>query len=161
MTAVAVTLLASATVTHGTAFIVGLLGFAVTFAIAQYDLRNMQIYDAAIHRAKELEKKLSVPACDKKTEGDVGGLWRERPRAPVKKFKRRSEAQQKATGNEPEHANCGRQRTDGDRRGFCGVRDTGRVGLAIVQHGPVYAPLPPVRVIWPVLAGFADVGATR
>jgi hypothetical protein len=65
-----------------TRIVVGLLGMCATLGIAIYELRNSQIYDAAIHRAKFLEKELNLlrstggrDACE---SFDVG-LFGERP----------------------------------------------------------------------------------
>ena len=43
-----------------------------------YDLRNSQFHDATIHRAKELEKALTLSQLSDK--GPAGGLMNERPR---------------------------------------------------------------------------------
>jgi hypothetical protein len=60
---VAVTLL-SAQVAGSTSpvamLFIGLLGLAATFGIVLYDLRNSQLYDALIHRAALLERKLGI-----------------------------------------------------------------------------------------------------
>lgn len=67
-----------------TALAVGLLGFVVTVGIIFYDLRNTQLYDASIHRAKALEKRLDFPIV---TKGKLeGGLYNERPDRSLKLF---------------------------------------------------------------------------
>ena len=61
----------------GTRIALGLVGLVATLGITVYDLRNSQLYDAAIHRAKELERQLELlPATNKWEEG---GLFAERP----------------------------------------------------------------------------------
>lgn len=61
----------------GTRIALGLVGLVATLGITVYDLRNSQLYDAAIHRAKELERQLELlPATNK---WDEGGLFAERP----------------------------------------------------------------------------------
>jgi hypothetical protein len=61
-----------------TSALVAILGLTALFGIVMYDLRNTQFHDAAIHRAKELEKMLGLPRLsDISTEG---GLMNERPR---------------------------------------------------------------------------------
>ena len=61
-----------------TSALVALLGLAALFGIIMYDLRNSQFHDAAIHRAKELEKALTLYQLSDK--GTAGGLMNERPR---------------------------------------------------------------------------------
>lgn len=61
-----------------TSALVALLGLAALFGIIMYDLRNSQFHDAAIHRAKELEKALALSRLSDK--GAAGGLMNERPR---------------------------------------------------------------------------------
>jgi hypothetical protein len=58
--------------------LVGVLGLTALFGIVMYDLRNTQFHDAAIHRAKELEKMLALPRVS--DIGTEGGLMNERPR---------------------------------------------------------------------------------
>jgi hypothetical protein len=53
----------------------GSLGFFTTVGIAVYELRNSQLYEAAIHRAKMLERRLRGDSSDAKDEG----LFNERP----------------------------------------------------------------------------------
>lgn len=62
-----------------TSALVALLGLTALFGIIMYDLRNTQFHDAAIHRAKELEKALSLSRLSDKGTGR-GGLMNERPR---------------------------------------------------------------------------------
>src|SRR5260221_7318977 len=85
----------------------------------------------------------------------------EEPRWLPTSFKRRPEHQLEATENGPEHANCGRRRTDADRRDFCAVRDSVRAILAIDRHAQEYAQPPPAHAVWPALVESADVDATR
>jgi hypothetical protein len=62
-----------------TSAVVAVLGLTALFGIIMYDLRNTQFHDAAIHRAKELEKALTLfRLSDKGRTG--GGLMNERPR---------------------------------------------------------------------------------
>jgi hypothetical protein len=61
-----------------TSALVAALGLAALFGIIMYDLRNSQFHDAAIHRAKELEKALALYLLSDK--GADGGLMNERPR---------------------------------------------------------------------------------
>ena len=62
---------------QGTRTALGLVGFLATLGIAIYELRNSQLYEAAIHRATILETKL---ACLRATEhSERGGLFNERP----------------------------------------------------------------------------------
>lgn len=65
---------------------VGLLGFCVTLGIVFYELRNTQFYDAAVHRARNLEVLLELPVC---SQGEpIGGLFSERPPRTPKLFGR-------------------------------------------------------------------------
>ncbi|MEY2508039.1 MAG: hypothetical protein QOH01_2368 [Verrucomicrobiota bacterium] len=60
---------------QGVALIVGLFGLSVTFGLTLYELRNTQLYDAAIHRAKFLEQehlKLASSTAGK-TSGAIAG----------------------------------------------------------------------------------------
>ncbi|HEU4479561.1 MAG TPA: hypothetical protein VFR80_13670, partial [Pyrinomonadaceae bacterium] len=61
----------------GTRIALGLVGFLATLGIAVYELRNSQLYEAAIHRATILETKLaSLRATEHSKQG---GLFNERP----------------------------------------------------------------------------------
>jgi len=63
---------------------VGILGLAATLGIVVYELRNTQLYDYAIHRAKELERRLGhVSVFD---ETSAGGLFSERPGRDIRIF---------------------------------------------------------------------------
>jgi hypothetical protein len=62
-----------------TALAIGILGFVMTIGITFYDIRNTQLYDAAIHRAKWLEALLDLPICTQR-EVISGGLFNEKPR---------------------------------------------------------------------------------
>lgn len=50
---------------------------AALFGIVGYDLRNTAFHDAAVHRARELERRLGMPHLSDK--GRHGGLMSERP----------------------------------------------------------------------------------
>src|SRR5262245_45537431 len=65
------------TAVDGTKMALGLVGFLDTFGITLYDLRNSQLYDAAIHRAKYLEDQLEVKGSA--SHGERAGLFNERP----------------------------------------------------------------------------------
>jgi hypothetical protein len=55
----------------------GIVGFLATLGIAIYELRNSQLYEAAIHRAKVLESRLELLRSNQFVEG--AGLFTERP----------------------------------------------------------------------------------
>ena len=77
ITAIATALLPS-TVESERRIALGLMGFWATLGIAVYELRNSQLYEAATHRAKELEKLLRL---DSTTEDATKrGLFGERPK---------------------------------------------------------------------------------
>jgi hypothetical protein len=61
---------------------VGLLGFIATTGVLVYELRNSQLYDAAVHRAKILEDRLQL-ASVRSREG-TGGPFTERPGGTVR-----------------------------------------------------------------------------
>ena len=63
---------------------VGLLGFTATLGIVVYELRNTQLYDYAVHRAKELERRLGHVSVF--NEAATGGLFSERPGRNVRIF---------------------------------------------------------------------------
>jgi hypothetical protein len=63
---------------------VGLVGLGATVGIFMYELRNTQLYDAALHRAMFLEQRLRVPSA-LGGEG-IGGLYSERPSRPMRLF---------------------------------------------------------------------------
>ena len=63
---------------------VGLLGLTATLGIVVYELRNTQLYDYAIHRAKELERRLGHASVFEETT--IGGLFSERPGRSVRLF---------------------------------------------------------------------------
>ena len=56
---------------------VGLLGFLATLGILIYELRNTQVYDYALDRAKELERRLGLASI--RDASATGGLFAERP----------------------------------------------------------------------------------
>ena len=61
---------------------VGLLGLAATVGVLLYELRNSQIHDALVHRAKELERRLMFSST---LGGDGwGGLFTERPKRTIR-----------------------------------------------------------------------------
>ena len=64
---------------HSTAELlaVGLLGLTATLGIVFYELRNTQLYDYAVHRAKKLEQRLQFVSISDDTK--TGGLFSERP----------------------------------------------------------------------------------
>lgn len=61
----------------GTRVALGCLGFLTTLGIAVYELRNSQLYEAAIHRAKTLEGMLEAERTS--ALSPKGGLFSERP----------------------------------------------------------------------------------
>jgi hypothetical protein len=61
---------------------VGLLGFTATVGVLMYELRNSQLYDAAVHRAKVLEDRLHFASV--RSEEGTGGPFTERPARSVK-----------------------------------------------------------------------------
>ncbi|MGZ4399930.1 MAG: hypothetical protein ACXVYM_03580, partial [Gaiellaceae bacterium] len=63
---------------------VGLLGLVATLGIFVYELRNTQIHDAVVHRAKELERRLGFPSGLPGV--DSGGLFTQRPARSVRLF---------------------------------------------------------------------------
>lgn len=69
-----------------TALAVGILGLFVTLGITFYDLRNTVLYDATVHRAKELEARLDLARVMEGNE--KGGLFNERPARSLKLFGR-------------------------------------------------------------------------
>lgn len=52
-------------------------GLLATVGVVLYELRNSQLYDATIHRLKELEALLGMVPCTE--SADRGGLFNERP----------------------------------------------------------------------------------
>jgi len=69
--------------TAGELLAVGLLGLAATLGVVLYEVRNTQLYDYAIRRAKELEKRLGEISI---YDGSTGGLFTERPGRDVRVF---------------------------------------------------------------------------
>jgi hypothetical protein len=65
------------TVLPGTRIALGTVGFFTTLGIAVYELRNSQLYEAAIHRAKVLEMRLNLLRASGKSA--QAGLFNERP----------------------------------------------------------------------------------
>lgn len=63
---------------------VGLLGLTATLGIVVYELRNTQLYDYAVHRAQELERRLGFASVFDETQ--TGGLFSERPDRSVRIF---------------------------------------------------------------------------
>jgi hypothetical protein len=63
---------------------VGLLGLAATLGVVLYEVRNTQLYDYALRRAKELEARLgAVSIYD---ASGPGGLFTERPGRDIRVF---------------------------------------------------------------------------
>ncbi len=62
---------------------IGLVGLLATLGIFTYELRNTQLYDAAVHRAAFLERRLGLPSA--LGEGP-GGFYSERPSRSVRLF---------------------------------------------------------------------------
>jgi hypothetical protein len=78
ITGVAVTLLTkSDSPSLGTFLVVGLMGLFTSVGIILYDVHNTALHDAAVHRAKWIERALRLPPSIKKKE--AGGLYNERP----------------------------------------------------------------------------------
>jgi hypothetical protein len=61
---------------------VGVLGFVATAGVLIYELRNTQLYDAAVHRAMVLEDRLGLASVRSKEE--TGGPFTERPARTVR-----------------------------------------------------------------------------
>lgn len=55
---------------------VGIVGVGASAGIILYDMHNTALYNAAVHRAKRIEKSLGLPPT---TKGKPGGLFNERP----------------------------------------------------------------------------------
>ena len=82
LTAIANALLPS-TVDRATRIPFGLAGLVATLGITVYELRNSQLYEAAVHRAKALESLLNMEATTEavtKTGTKKKGLFTERPK---------------------------------------------------------------------------------
>jgi hypothetical protein len=60
---------------------VGAIGLLATLGIVVYEVRNTQIYDYSVHRAKELEKRLGLVSV---FGGGTGGFFSERPGRDVR-----------------------------------------------------------------------------
>ena len=63
---------------------IGAVGLLATLGIVVYELRNTQIYDYAVHRAKELEARLGLMSVF--GTGATGGFFSERPGRDVRIF---------------------------------------------------------------------------
>jgi hypothetical protein len=63
---------------------VGAVGLSATLGVVVYELRNTQIYDYAVHRAKELETRLGLVSVS--GSGGTGGFFNERPGRDVRIF---------------------------------------------------------------------------
>jgi hypothetical protein len=63
---------------------VGLLGLVATLGVLLYELRNTQIYDYALQRAKELEARLELASIFHPSA--PGGLFAERPGRSLRVF---------------------------------------------------------------------------
>ncbi len=66
---------------HPLIFAISILGFMVTMGITFYDLRNSQLYNRLIDRARFIEKRLMLPANPNvpKSSKYKGGQFLERP----------------------------------------------------------------------------------
>jgi hypothetical protein len=80
-----ITFLSKETTNAAFVFAVGFLGFVVTLGILFYEIRNSQLYDASIHRAKYLESLLNLPISSHYGKNS-GGLFSERPKRSLKLF---------------------------------------------------------------------------
>ena len=60
-----------------TALVVALMGLFVSVMIILYDLQNTALHDAAVYRAKSIERSLRLPPFTKHKQ--VGGLFNESP----------------------------------------------------------------------------------
>lgn len=65
---------------------VGLPGLTATLGIFVYELRNSQLYDAAVHRAKVLERRLEIRSV--RDETILAGVFGERPGRSMRLFGR-------------------------------------------------------------------------
>jgi hypothetical protein len=72
--------------TAGALLAVGLLGLIATLGIFVYELRNSQLYDAAVHRAKVLERRLEIRSV--RDEMLAAGVFGERPGRSMRLFGR-------------------------------------------------------------------------
>jgi hypothetical protein len=81
----ALTIVSQTSVTAELALVTGALGLFATVGIVVYELRNTEFHDAAVHRAKWLERKLLMPLATKGRAG--GGLFMERPRRTQRLFR--------------------------------------------------------------------------
>jgi hypothetical protein len=69
----------------GDAIGISLIGLVATLGLVIYDLRNSQLYSAAMHRAKALEKRMGLrpsnprPGVDEADPAIAGGMLSERP----------------------------------------------------------------------------------
>jgi hypothetical protein len=62
------------------ALAIAVLGGVATLGVLVYDLRNTDMYDAALHRAKWLERQLAMRFSSPHATADmVGGVYAERP----------------------------------------------------------------------------------
>jgi hypothetical protein len=63
---------------------VGLIGLAATLGVLLYEVRNTQLYDYSVHRAKELEARLGQVSIY--GSSGPGGLFTERPGRDIRVF---------------------------------------------------------------------------
>jgi hypothetical protein len=63
---------------------VGLIGLAATLGVLLYEVRNTQLYDYSVHRAKELEARLGQVSIY--GSSGPGGLFAERPGRDIRVF---------------------------------------------------------------------------
>jgi hypothetical protein len=67
-----------------TALAVGTLGLLTSFGITLYEIRNSQLYDSLVHRARGLERLLGLVVLSKGNA--TGGMFSERPERELKLF---------------------------------------------------------------------------
>ena len=70
----------------GALLALGSLGLVATLGIFVYELRNSQLYDAAVHRAEVLERRLGIRSIADETR--IGGVFGERPDRSLRLFGR-------------------------------------------------------------------------
>jgi hypothetical protein len=65
--------------TRADAIGIAVVGLVATIGILLYDLRNSQLYGAAMHRAKVLEQRMGLRRSNPESSDVLGGLFSERP----------------------------------------------------------------------------------
>ena len=73
---VAVNVLINTTGSPESVLAVAIVGLCASAGIILYDMHNTALYDAAVRRARRIEKSLGLPPS---TKGKPGGLYNERP----------------------------------------------------------------------------------